>query len=131
MSAKASEVQMDEISEINMTPFVDIVLVLLIIFMATATLIAENRISVLLPPSSANDNRLEDKDKITFTIDAASTVYADGEKVSIAMLPSLLKDKKAAVLRADAKTNFEAVIAVIDECKKARVSKYQIDTSQK
>lgn len=131
MSAKASEVQMDEISEINMTPFVDIVLVLLIIFMATATLIAENRISVLLPPSSANDNRLEDKDKITFTIDAASTVYADGEKVSIAMLPSLLKDKKAAVLRADAKTNFEAVITVIDECKKAGVSKYQIDTSQK
>lgn len=131
MSAKASEVQMDEISEINMTPFVDIVLVLLIIFMATATLIAENRISVLLPPSSANDNRLEDKDKITFTIDAASTVYADGAQVSIAMLPSLLKDKKAAVLRADAKTNFEAVIAVIDECKKAGVSKYQIDTSQK
>ncbi len=131
MSTKASEVQMDEISEINMTPFVDIVLVLLIIFMATATLIAENRISVLLPPSSANDNRLEDKDKITFTIDAASTVYADGAQVSIAMLPSLLKDKKAAVLRADAKTNFEAVIAVIDECKKAGVSKYQIDTSQK
>ncbi len=131
MSAKASEVQMDEISEINMTPFVDIVLVLLIIFMATVTLIAENRISVLLPPSSANDNRLEDKDKITFTIDAASTVYADGAQVSIAMLPSLLKDKKAAVLRADAKTNFEAVIAVIDECKKAGVSKYQIDTSQK
>ena len=131
MSAKASEAGMDEISEINMTPFVDIVLVLLIIFMATATLIAENRISVLLPPSSANDNRLEDKDKITFTIDAASTVYADGQKVSIAMLPSLLKDKKAAVLRADAKTNFEAVIAVIDECKKAGVSKYQIDTSQK
>lgn len=131
MSAKASEVQMDEISEINMTPFVDIVLVLLIIFMATATLIAENRISVLLPPSSANDNRLEDKDKITFTIDAASTVYADGAQVSIAMLSSLLKDKKAAVLRADAKTNFEAVIAVIDECKKAGVSKYQIDTSQK
>ncbi|MGE4399521.1 MAG: ExbD/TolR family protein [Campylobacterales bacterium] len=131
MSAKASEVQMDEISEINMTPFVDIVLVLLIIFMATATLIAENRISVLLPPSSANDNRLEDKDKITFTIDAVSTVYADGAQVSIAMLPALLKDKKAAVLRADAKTNFEAVIAVIDECKKAGVSKYQIDTSQK
>lgn len=131
MSAKASEAGMDEISEINMTPFVDIVLVLLIIFMATATLIAENRISVLLPPSSANDNRLEDKDKITFTIDAASTVYADGAQVSIAMLPALLKDKKAAVLRADAKTNFEAVIAVIDECKKAGVSKYQIDTSQK
>lgn len=131
MSAKASEIEMDEISDINMTPFVDIVLVLLIIFMATATLIAENRISVLLPPSSANDNKLEDKDKITFTIDASSTVYADGVPASMAMLPSLLKDKKAAVLRADAKTNFEAVIAVIDECKKAGVSKYQIDTSQK
>ncbi|HOI82994.1 MAG TPA: biopolymer transporter ExbD [Campylobacterales bacterium] len=131
MSAKASEIEMDEISDINMTPFVDIVLVILIIFMATATLIAENRISVLLPPSSANDNKLEDKDKITFTIDASSAVYADGVPASMAMLPSLLKDKKAAVLRADAKTNFEAVIAVIDECKKAGVSKYQIDTSQK
>lgn len=36
----------DEISEINMTPFVDIVLVILVIFMATATFVAQQKIAI-------------------------------------------------------------------------------------
>ncbi len=131
MSAKVSDMELGEIAEINMTPFVDIVLVLLIIFMATASLIAENKINVSLPPSSSNDNKLEDKDKIVLTIDSKSTLYADGALIAMDMLPRVLIGKKAAVLRADAKTSFESVVAVIDECKKAGVAKYQIDTSQK
>lgn len=128
---KASELELDEISDINMTPFVDIVLVLLVIFMATATLITENRIGVTLPSSATSDTQMDEKEKITVTIDANSTFFVDGAKVDLVMLQKMLSDKKIAILRADAKTNFEAVIAVIDECKKAGITKYQVDTNRK
>jgi biopolymer transport protein ExbD len=128
---RASELELDEISEINMTPFVDIVLVLLVIFMATATLITENRIGVTLPSSATSDVQPNEKEKITVTIDANSTFFVEGAKVDLASLQKMLADKKVAVLRADAKTDFEAVIAVIDECKKAGITKYQVDTNRK
>jgi len=128
---KASELELDEILDINMTPFVDIVLVLLVIFMATATLITENRIGVTLPSSATSDTQMDEKEKITVTIDANSTFFVDGAKVDLAMLQKMLSDKKIAILRADAKTNFEAVVTVIDECKKAGISKYQVDTNKK
>lgn len=128
---RASELELDEISDINMTPFVDIVLVLLVIFMATATLITENRIGVTLPSSATSDTQTNEKEKITVTIDANSTLFVDGAKVELTALQKMLSDKKIAILRADAKTNFEAVVAVIDECKKAGIAKYQVDTSKK
>jgi len=131
MSAQVTDLEMGEISEINMTPFVDIVLVLLVIFMATATLITENRIGVTLPSSVSSDTKTEEKENITISIDANSTVYANGIQTDMLSLQALLKDKKAAILRADAKTSFESVVAVIDECKKAGITKYQVDTNRK
>ena len=121
----------DVVSEINMTPFVDIVLVLLVIFMATATLIAQNNISVNLPPSAVSDAQNEEKEKITITIDANSTIFADDTQTNIISLYSLLANKKAVILRADSKTSFETIIAVIDECKKVKITKYQIETNKK
>lgn len=50
-----------EISEVNMTPFVDIVLVLLVIFMATTTLIAENKLNIEVPKASASTDKPEEK----------------------------------------------------------------------
>lgn len=131
MSAKTTELELGEISEINMTPFVDIVLVLLVIFMATATLITENRIGVTLPSSQTSDAKTEEKENITISIDANSTLFVGGARTEPSALSALLKDKKAAILRADAKTDFEAVITVIDECKKAGITKYQVDTNRK
>lgn len=131
MSAKTTELELGEISEINMTPFVDIVLVLLVIFMATATLITENRIGVTLPSSVSSDAKTEEKENITISIDSNSTIFVDGTKTDLSALAKLLKDKKAAILRADAKTSFESVVAVIDECKKAGIVKYQVDTNKK
>ncbi len=115
MSAKAADLELGEISEINMTPFVDIVLVLLVIFMATATLIAQNNISVNLPPSAVSDAQNEEKEKITITIDANSTIFADDTQTNIISLYSLLANKKAVILRADLYTSTETIEVDIEE----------------
>lgn len=131
MSAKTADLELGEIAEINMTPFVDIVLVLLVIFMATATLITQNKIAVNLPSSAVSDKQPDEKEKITITINNKAQIFADEAPSSIEALKTVLAGKKIAILRADAKANFESVIAVLDECKKAGITKYQVDTNRK
>ncbi|MDD3467623.1 MAG: biopolymer transporter ExbD [Campylobacterales bacterium] len=131
MSAKTADLELGEIAEINMTPFVDIVLVLLVIFMATATLITQNKIAVNLPSSVTSDKQPDEKEKITITINEKAEIFVDDKPSSKEALQNALIGKKIAILRADAKANFESVISVLDECKKAGISKYQVDTNRK
>jgi len=121
----------NEISEINMTPFVDIVLVILVIFMATATFVAQGKINITLPTSSIEAQK--DKQKpITITIDKDAKIYLNDILTTKEDLgKTLLKDAKEAskngvVLRSDAKVSFEHVVDVIDICKANDINKFSI-----
>src|SRR3546814_17987972 len=60
-------------AEINVTPFVDVMLVLLIIFMVTAPLLTSG-VTIQLPESSANPID-QNTDQVTISIDASGTIY--------------------------------------------------------
>ncbi|MFT9099635.1 MAG: ExbD/TolR family protein [Zymomonas mobilis subsp. pomaceae] len=76
-------------AEINVTPLVDVMLVLLIIFMVTAPLMVSG-VAVNLPDSRAK--ALESKEKpITITIDSDGTVHVDDDVVAMADLPARLQ----------------------------------------
>ena len=66
----------DEISEINMTPFVDIVLVILVIFMATATFVAQQKIAISLPNASKQKSQ-KDAKPVVITIDKVGVMFID------------------------------------------------------
>ena len=68
-------------SEINVTPFDDVMLVLLIVFMVTAPLLSAG-VPVDLPEASANPLALE-KEPITVTIDTAGKVFLKEDEISI------------------------------------------------
>ena len=68
-------------SEINVTPFVDVMLVLLIVFMVTAPLLSAG-VPVDLPEASANPLALE-KEPITVTIDTGGKVFLKEDEISI------------------------------------------------
>src|ERR1700736_4879847 len=89
------------ISEINVTPLVDITLVLLIIFMVTAPMIVNNpSIKVELPKAATGDETLKTTLALTLARDASGAVglYANGEKTDEehvkAMIPDLLAKNK-------------------------------------
>jgi len=126
----------NEISEINMTPFVDIVLVILVIFMATATFVAQGKINITLPTSSTEAQK--DKQKpITITIDKDANIYLNDILTAKEDLgKTLLKDVKEAskngvILRSDAKVSFEHVVDIIDICKANDINKFSIQTEVK
>ncbi len=123
-----------EIAEINMTPFVDIVLVILIIFMATATFMVEGKIPVNLPKSETGEAKEIKEKVITISIKKDGVVFFNDKKVSKEELEKLLKGlkktKKVVVLRADKDVPFKNVVYVIDKCRKAGIERYLIETEK-
>ena len=122
-----------EISEINMTPFVDIILVVLIIFLATATFIVEGKIPLNLPKAETSQSKEIKQKKVVVTIKKDGSIYIDDQKGSIDLLKKKIKKlpKEAVViLRADKDVPFQKVITVIDTCRSEGLERYSIETSK-
>src|SRR5512144_2168830 len=73
-------------SEINVTPLVDVVLVLLIIFMVVQPLL-QMGYDVQVPPNAENTPTTPPTDQIVITVTAAKEVYLNKEKVDLPGLP--------------------------------------------
>ncbi len=112
-------------AEINVTPFVDVMLVLLIIFMVTAPLLASG-VPVELPESRANPID-QDPDQITVAIDSEGYIYIDDEAVEPGGFPIALDmimaegslERPIVALRADRSIDYGRVMAVMGELNRA------------
>lgn len=110
-------------AEINVTPLVDVMLVLLIIFMVTVTLPAVG-VPVELPESRAAP--VEEKpDQITISIDRAGVIYIEEDAVPAGSLPDALAtldrggEQPLVVLRADRSLEYGRVMQVMGELGRA------------
>jgi len=114
-------------SEINVTPFVDVMLVLLIIFMVTAPMMIQG-VDVSLPEATSAPMTSE-QEQLTITIDKNSQVYINDYRVGIENLKEKLiqitKNKKAdeLYLRADKSVAYGTVVYVMSEIKGAGIDK--------
>jgi biopolymer transport protein ExbD len=120
----------DIISEINVTPLVDVVLVLLIIFMVTATYIVRQSIEVDLPrAANAGDAT---GSVLALVLTREGDVYLDGQKADERQLEervraAVARDKDArAIISADRMALHGAVVRVIDLVKGAGVTHFAI-----
>jgi biopolymer transport protein TolR len=126
-----SEGDEEMISGINVTPLVDIVLVLLIIFMVTATYIVREAIEVDLPRAAHAGEATGAALAVVLTRDGA--IYVDGERRSEADLARrarelVARDREArAIISADRAALHGAVVRVIDIVKGEGVSRFAIN----
>jgi biopolymer transport protein TolR len=110
-------------SEINVTPLVDVMLVLLIIFMVTVTLPAVG-VPVELPASRAAPVE-EQPDQITISIDRSGTIYIEDDPVPTGGLPAALEaldrggEQPLIVLRGDRSLDYGRVMQVMGELGRA------------
>lgn len=117
-------------ADINITPLVDVVLVLLLIFMLTAPVL-QSGIEVAVPQTRTVNQLTEEHEVIT--IDKDQNVFLQDKPVNVHALGAALgptaKDKKRVVfVRADAKVPFGAFASVMDEVKRAGVTNISIVT---
>ncbi len=115
------------LSEINVTPFVDVMLVLLIIFMVTAPMMIQG-VDVSLPEADSGPLASEE-DQLVITIDKDEQVYINDLQVSFDFLREKLgkilenRSGREVYLRADKKISYGSVIRVMSEIKGAGVEK--------
>ncbi len=115
------------LAEINVTPFVDVMLVLLIIFMVTAPML-EQGLEVDLPTTRTVESLPSDSDHMVLTVRKDGALYLDEYAVPFEELGGhvqrLVTDKrKSLFLRADKEVPYGLVVSVMGELKQAGVDK--------
>jgi len=119
------------LSEINITPLVDVVLVLLIIFMVTAPVL-QSGIDVAVPKTRTVKEVTEERTVIT--IDKAQRVFLGNDPVNINEIAAKLRQKirdpqhQAIYVRADENVPFGAFATVMDSVKQSGISNVSIVT---
>jgi biopolymer transport protein ExbD len=121
MAANVFQDDNEVIAEINIVPFVDIVLVLLITFMLTSSVIAKASFTVELPTAASAGSAVSST--VNVVIDADGKLFLNGtesthEKLGAFVARASWKDKDIqAVISADKKVPYEHVVRVIDVVK--------------
>ncbi|MBX9814384.1 MAG: protein TolR [Proteobacteria bacterium SG_bin5] len=122
-------------AEINVTPLVDVMLVLLIIFMVTAPLMTAG-VPVNLPDSRAKPLD-QDQKPVQITLDETGRLFLDDKPIADAALPDALEKLAAAnkarqiFLRADRKLAYAEVIRVLGELNRAGLNRVALLTVAK
>ncbi|SDN21163.1 protein TolR [Desulfonauticus submarinus] len=114
------------LSEINVTPFVDVMLVLLIIFMVTAPMMTQG-VEVNLPKAKTVSTLPEETDNVVVSLKKDGLIFVDTYKVSLDELEDFLKkhakNKKMIFLKADKDVSYGVVIDVMSRVKSAGIDK--------
>ncbi len=120
------------LSEINVTPFVDVMLVLLVIFMVTAPLLQQG-IDVNLPKAKGKD--LPPEERITLVVKKNKSIYMNDNPVSLSemskKLKSISKLNPNVFLKADKDVPYGFVVEVMGEIKEAGIEKLGMITEPK
>ena len=121
------------LSEINVTPLLDLAFVLLIIFMITTPLL-ENSMNLVIPSSRAANPPVSKSQVQTISIDRAETIRINDELVNAESLTARLLELKrtnpevAIVIRPDRDLPVQKLVTLMDSLQRAQITKVGIAT---
>jgi biopolymer transport protein ExbD len=121
------------LSEINITPLLDLAFVLLIIFMITTPLL-ESSMSLVIPSSAARNPPINAPQVQTVSIDRSEIIKLNNEIVDLAALSARLAELKranadvAVIIRPDRELPVQKLVALMDALQRAGIAKVGIAT---
>ena len=132
MQSSNGQDNQDFISEINVTPLVDVMLVLLIIFMISAPLLMNN-IALQLPQTKKVQGLSPNKKSIMLSINSNGKIFLEKQEMNLDKLEEYFKkistkNSNQIYLRVDQKTNYEYVAKVLALLKSLNMSQISLVT---
>jgi biopolymer transport protein ExbD len=121
------------LSEINITPLLDLAFVLLIIFMITTPLL-ENSMNLVIPSSGATTPPITSSQVQTISIDRTETIRFNNQVVDLETLSAQLLELKrtnpdvAVVIRPDRELPVQKLVSLMDALQRAQIAKVGIAT---
>jgi biopolymer transport protein ExbD len=125
----------DVIAKVNVTPIIDVALVLVIILMITAPMIAVSDVDVKLP--QAQTRNLEGHDRISVTLGAKGELAVDDTDISPSALKATIASRIAdrqdviVVIRADESVAYASVRQIVEAARAAGATRIAVGTQQR
>jgi len=122
-------------ADINVTPLVDVVLVLLIIFMVVTPMLVRG-VAVKLPATLHHDKKSDDGKDIIVSVTSGGDVYVDRDKVPLERVPETVEEakrrhpEKGIYLKADTLCRYGDVREVMEAVHKANIEDIQLGTDE-
>ncbi len=122
--------------ELNVTPLIDVVLVLLIFYMTTTTFVSESRMELTLPQAS-KEVPSDPPDKIDIAIDRQGNVFVNQRALLNTQLPTIRRalteahaggGEPVVIISADAAASYQSVVDVMDAARQAGLYKITFPT---
>ncbi len=125
-------------AKIEVVPLIDVVFFLRATFVMVSLSMTKNEgITVNVPAASTSAPKEKSDAPLTLSVAQQGEIYVNKEKINFAQLPIRIQNAKAAtkdlavVVNADGKAEYSNVVAVIDEVKKAGITKVALSTERK
>jgi biopolymer transport protein ExbD len=125
--------KLKKFDQINVIPFIDIMLVLLVMVLTTSTFIKQGIIPVDLPQAKSDKKEQNEKEEYTIYVTKDSKIYLDKDEVSLDALADKLsqmnKDTQV-VLKSDKESTFQEFVSVMNILKKLGLEQIYIVTKE-
>jgi biopolymer transport protein ExbD len=135
IGSSSSDDELSSISEINVTPFVDVVLVLLVIFMVTAPMLVREQMNVNLPKAESGEKSASEQ--IAIVLEKDGIIKIQKKVVTFEQIEGEIKSlmqsnsNAQAVISADTDSKHGDVVRVMDLVKKAGLSRFAIQIERR
>ena len=133
---KKDSEEADIVADINVTPFIDIMLVLLIIFMMTSSVSFQSGLDINIP-SSSTATKGKKKEGVLVSLDIAGNLFVDGVKSNPKNLKENISkalaatESKLVVIEGDKSSSLEKTLEIIDVAKSAGAKNFAIAAKEK
>ena len=124
--------QRKRFDEINVIPFIDIMLVLLVMVLTTATFVNQGIIPIELPEAKASKKE-DTKQEVTVYVNAKGEMFFEKERVDLKALETklaTLSKEQTVVLRSDKESRFQDFVSVMDILKRLKHEQMYIVTKE-
>lgn len=124
--------QRKRFDDINVIPFIDIMLVLLVMVLTTATFVNQGIIPIELPSAKATKKE-DSKKEVSIYINAKGEMFMEKERVDLKTLESklsVISKDQTVVLRSDKESRFQDFVAVMDILKRLKHEQLYIVTKE-